>query len=218
MPRSESPELLDHAAWHDLAELRGNLHDMARYDRWLGVFDTVLKLAQLHEARTALDIGVGSGEFITFAQQRRPHTNWVVLDLSRAVLNIAREHTSAPQVQARAQHLPFVDGAFDVVTCANTLHHLNDADAVWLLRECARVGKRGVVADLARQPLTTVGAWLLTHLTSRNRLTRTDGVHSAQRAYTVAEVQRLVAAAGWRHWVIHQHLPSQFVAVCVVEA
>ncbi len=213
MPRLNSPELLDDSAWRDRDELRANLRDMARYDRWLGVFDDVLRRADLHCAGMALDVGVGSGELIAQAQRRAPHTRWVALDLSREVLNITHEQTPVPQVQGRAQQLPFVDGAFDVVTCSNTLHHLTDQDAVWLLRECARVSRRVVIADLVRSSVTLAGAWVLTRLTSRNRLTRADGVHSARRAFTIQEAMQLVQKSGIPDFVIHQPAPVRFTAV-----
>lgn len=213
MPRSTSAELLDTHGYRDLDELHENLRDMARYDRWLGVFDEMLQFARLAEARTALDVGVGSGTFIAHARNRAPHVAWTALDLSRDVLRISRECAhDATHVQAQAQQLPFADSSFDVVTCANTLHHLDERGAVTLLQECARVARqRVVILDLARGWLTHAGAVLLTHLTSRNRLTRADGVHSAQRAYTADEARALVQTAGLTGATIQQRTPFRFV-------
>ncbi|MDP9312974.1 MAG: hypothetical protein M3R24_19165 [Chloroflexota bacterium] len=46
---------------------------------------------------------------------------------------------------------------------------------------------------------------LFIHALTRNRLTRYDGPLSVQRAYTVAELCRLVAAAGVQPvWVRHE--------------
>src|SRR5262249_53209638 len=51
------------------------------------------------------------------------------------------------RVQADGEHLPFVDGAFDVAYCCATLHHALDLPA--MVRELARVTKPGgVVAAL----------------------------------------------------------------------
>ncbi len=213
MPRSSGTELLDDHAYHDLNELRANLRDMARYDRWMGMFDDVLRAAHLQTARTALDVGVGSGEFIALAQARAPQVRWVAFDLSRDVLRIAREHTHAPQVQGRAQHLPFADGSFDVVTCANTLHHLGERDAMLLVQECARVGRRVVIADLARNRCMLTGAWLLTRLTSSNRLTRADGVQSVRRAFTAEEALALAQKSGLHTIVVEKRLLFRYVMV-----
>ncbi len=213
MPRSLKPELLDDRAYENLNELRDNLRDMARYNRWLGMFDDVLRLAHLQTARTALDVGVGSGEFIALAHTRAPHVRWVALDLSHDVLHIAREHVHTPQVQGRAQHLPFADGSFDVVTCANTLHHLGERDAGLLVQECARVGRHVVIADLARNRFMLAGAWLLTRLTSRNRLTRADGVQSVRRAFTAEEALELAQTSGLRGVVVQQRSLFRYAMV-----
>lgn len=214
MQRSTEPELLDAPA-HDADLLRGNLRDMARYDRRLGTFALALRLASenLHDATTALDVGMGNGAFIRFAAERSP-LRWAGVDASPAVIAIARETCNAPIVSALGQRLPFADKCFDVAVCANTLHHLDEGDAVLLLRECARVARqRVVIVDLARSRLTVMGAWLLTHLTSRNRMTLADGVQSSRRAYTPAEASALVARAGLSHARARRHGPFHFSVV-----
>jgi ubiquinone/menaquinone biosynthesis C-methylase UbiE len=50
---------------------------------------------------------------------------------------------SAAKVQARAEKLPFRDGAYDVALCANLLHHLDEPLAA--VCEMARVARRHVV-------------------------------------------------------------------------
>jgi ubiquinone/menaquinone biosynthesis C-methylase UbiE len=200
MRRSTELEWLDAPA-HDAATLRGNLRDMARYDRRLGTFALTLSLAtdELRDATTALDVGMGNGAFIMFAAARSS-LKWSGVDASPAVLRIAREQCSAPLVAALGQRLPFPDKHLDVVTCANTLHHLDEGDAVTLLRECARVARqRMVIVDLARGRLTMIGAWLLTRLTSSNAMTRADGVQSARRAWTPQEAGALASQAGLAH-------------------
>lgn len=197
MRRSTQAELLDAPA-QDEQMLRGNLRDMARYDRRLGTFELSLRLAteSLNNAVTALDVGVGNGAFIHFAAARSPLI-WVGIDISPAIIRMASESCTAPLVAACGQRLPFPDRCFDVVTCANTLHHLDEGDAVMLLRECARIARqRMVVVDLARSRLAVSSAWLLTRLTSRNRMTLADGVQSARRAYTPEEATKLAAQAG----------------------
>jgi SAM-dependent methyltransferase len=47
------------------------------------------------------------------------------------------------RVQADGEHLPFPDGAFDVVYCVATLHHA--LDLARMVREMARVARRGAV-------------------------------------------------------------------------
>lgn len=216
--RSERLERLDSGSYRDLDELRGNLRDMAEYDRRLGAFADVIRAANLAGAHTALDVGVGNATFIGQARQHAPHVRWSALDLSQDVLRIAGERERhLPRVCGRAQHLPFADGAFDVVTCANTLHHLDGQGAIALMQECARVARqRIVIVDLARNQLTLAGAWLLTRLTSRNPLTLADGVLSARKAFTAAEV-RVLASQAAINLRVRQTMPFRFVAVCDLE-
>lgn len=176
---------------HDADMLRGNLRDMARYDRRLGTFSLTLRLAMdgLRDATDALDVGTGNGAFMQFAA-KRSLLRWVGVDASPAVVAIAQHTSATPMVAAHGQRLPFPDKRFDVVVCANTLHHLNEQDAVLLLSECGRVAvQRTIIVDLTRSRLTLLGAWLLTRLTSRNRMTLADGVQSARRAWTPEEAR-----------------------------
>ncbi len=215
--RSLIPELLDERSYHGLGELRDNLRDMARYDEWLGVFVLVWRLAttglpSVGAACTGLDIGCGAGDFIAYARRASQTVSWLGLDLSCDVLRIARQsHPGIVAVCAQGTYLPFADASVDVVTCIHVLHHLDPSCAAALLRECRRVARRRVVClDLARSPLTLLGAWLLTHLTSRNRLTRADGVQSVRRAYTPAEAAGLAQRAGWVNFSVRTHGPFRY--------
>jgi ubiquinone/menaquinone biosynthesis C-methylase UbiE len=213
--RSAARELLDEHAQRSLAELHENLADMARYDRWLGAFDLMFRLATndlpLSSVLSAfptlggLDVGSGSCDFIRFAQQRS-NIYWVGLDASRDVLRVASPHNCRARVCGRGEWLPFADNSFGMVTCAHTLHHHDPAPAIALLRECARVARcRVVVIDLVRSYATLASAWLLTRLTSRNRMTRADGVQSVRRAYTADETLDLARQAGMGGARVKQH-------------
>jgi ubiquinone/menaquinone biosynthesis C-methylase UbiE len=218
--RSSSRELLDRGAYRDLAELRDNLRDIARYDRWLGVFRLQLRLAMAAPdlpasgwSATGLDVGAGAAEFLRYAHGVST-MRWIGLDLSGDVLRVAAPAVAGALVRADGRHLPFSDGSIDVVTSAHTLHHLDPDDARSLLSECARVARRRVVVvDLARGRTAVAGAWLLTRLTSRNRLTRADGLLSARRAYTPNEVELLAARAGLFGAAVQRHGPARMSLV-----
>jgi SAM-dependent methyltransferase len=217
MSRSTKRELLDHGAQRDLEELRGNLRDMERYDRWLGALRTQLRLAQAAPGSPALglDVGAGAAGFLHYARQRST-MRWIGLDLSRDVLCIAGERRTGAGdlICADGLRLPFADDGVDVVACAHLVHHLDPDHAVALLQECARVARRRVVAiDLNRGWLTIAGAWLLTRATSANRMTRADGVLSARRAYTPAEVRALAHRAGLARAQVRRHGPARLSLV-----
>ena len=214
--RSPTPELLDDRAYRNLDELRGNLCDMARYDRWLGVFALGLRLATdgltRRSAYVGLDVGCGAGDFVVVARRAFPGATWLGLDASHDVLRIAQQsHARLPAICAQGTYLPLADAAVDVVTCIHVLHHLDPPQAARLLGECRRVARlRVVCVDLTRSPGALLGAWLLTRLTSRNRLTRADGVQSVRRAYTPQEAAQLAQQAGWADVSVRQHGPFRY--------
>ncbi len=207
LARSLVPELLDQLDGVSSDLLCANLRDIVRYNRLLGANRLMLQLVKkiVPMPYCGLDVGAGMGDFVHDALLAGD-CSWVALDASDDVLRCrdaarlsalegCRESCS---IAASGCSLPFFDAAFDVVTCSQTLHHLEPAKASALLRECARVARRGVVVvDLNRSFITLIGAWMLTRLTSRNRMTRADGVQSARRAYTPDEAIDLARAAGW---------------------
>lgn len=85
-----------------------------------------------------LELGCGNGYLTAPLAERGPV---VGVDFSREML--ARNPVAA-RVAARAEALPFGDGAFPAVFCQGLLHHCPDPAAV--LREMARVSSRYVIA------------------------------------------------------------------------
>jgi len=205
-----APELLDRRAYAHLGELRGNLADMARYGRWLGAYALVRRLLAalpLRSLSLGLDLGCGDGELAATLRSTGVVRHWVGLDLSQDVLGIARaQQTGASFLCADALRLPLADASADVIVGLHILHHFDPPEAVGVLRECRRVARAGAIfVDLSRSTLALASAWLLTRLTSRNRLTRNDGVLSVRRAYLAAEAAQLAHRAGWRHIRVEQH-------------
>lgn len=117
-----------------------------RYDRrWRSYLDRTLGLAlealRLSGTERILDVGCGTGEFARMALARFPHLSIVGVDLAPGMVAVAREKLAGlPQVSfevATAEALPFAPQTFDVVVCANMLHHVQDPRRV--MEECARV-------------------------------------------------------------------------------
>ena len=206
-------ELLDGALDDDRA-LVGNLRDLARANRWLGGRELSAKgLAALAPGGmpvTVIDVGTG-GTDIPLALIDRARTSGGRLSVTATdsrpeILDAAKRReprlgTTADLTLcvADGRALPFPDRSFDIAHSSLVLHHLEPTAAVELLREMARVARRGVVVnDLVRSRGAWVGAWLLSHLVTTNRYTRHDAPMSVRRAYTVAELTALIAAAGLR--------------------
>ena len=113
-------------------------------------------------------------------------------------------------VQADALHLPFADGSFDYALTAMFLHHLDDADAVAVLREMGRVARRGIVAaDLLRH--RRAYAWITLFTLLAGPMVRHDARASVAQAFTKAEALALRDAAGLDFAVYHRNFGHRFV-------
>ena len=211
--RSDAEELLD-GPLDDPAALSGNLRDLARVNRWLGGADLSARaidaLAGDRESLTVLDVGTGAADIpvALLSRAARDGRRWQVTAVDNRpevlVAAVARQPSLGvtPGLKLHVgdgRALPFPDRSFDVAHSSLLLHHLEPAAAVAVLAEMRRVARHGIVVnDLVRGRLAWLGAWLLSHVATRNRYTRADAPMSVRRAYTVAELTSLIAAAGLR--------------------
>ncbi len=207
-------ELLD-GPLDDAAVLRGNLHDLARINRWFGGRRASTRalerlLGQRTVPHTLLDVGTGAADLpvaLIADQARRGRPLRVTAVDSRpevidAAVMVDPGLPGTPGLTldvVDGRSLPFPDGSFDVVHASLLVHHLEPRDAIAFLREAGRVARLGVVVnDLVRARRHWVGARLLLPLMTRNRYTRHDGPMSVQRAYTRVELRALLAGANLR--------------------
>jgi ubiquinone/menaquinone biosynthesis C-methylase UbiE len=206
-------ELLD-GPLDDRATLIGNLRDLARVNRRLGGVDLSARaIDTLTPGRSpidVLDVGTGGADIPLALIERGRAAGRLVrvtgVDSRPEVLEAAaradRRVTATGELAlhvADGGALPFPDGSFDVVHASLLVHHLEPDAAHSALREMARVARLGVVLnDLVRGRAAWAGAWALAHLATRNAFTRHDAPLSVRRAYSVAELTALLAAAGIR--------------------
>lgn len=197
------------------SDLVTNLADIRDVNYWLGGSASIIRAVAPfcnylsgvapERAITLLDVGTGSAD-IPLALTRWAQGQGFVLhvcatDVLLDVLWEAQRYTQhsippIPLVCLHALQLPYADAAFDVVMCAQTLHHFDPPEAVALLGELARVARFGVVVgDLRRSRLAYVGARLLACV-QRSPMSRHDGPLSVLRAYTPSEVTDMAHRAG----------------------
>lgn len=106
--------------------------------------------AALGDAATVVNVGAGTGSY-------EPADRFVVaVDPSITMLR-QRGAGAAPAVLARAEALPFADGAFGAALASLTVHHWNDVEGG--LREMARVARRQVVFYF--EPSESPSAWIV---------------------------------------------------------
>jgi len=192
-------------------ELLRALETLARVNRRFGGTRLVLRhLAPLCEPSPApvsiLDVGTGFADIpraiVRWARRRGRPIHITALDRHVGALVFAdRACTAYPEIRLRegdALALPFPSGSFDVVLASQILHHLEGTEPVRLLRELARVARRGIlVHDLRRGSWPYFVTRAALQLVSRSSVIRHDGPLSIRRGYVPAELLALARDAGW---------------------
>jgi SAM-dependent methyltransferase len=107
----------------------------------------------LGEARTVLNVGAGAGSY-------EPRDRWVLAVEPSATMRAQRPAEAAPALAARAEALPFDDGAFDAAMACVTIHHWESPQAG--LAELRRVSRGPVVVFTFE--LGALPAWQLEFL------------------------------------------------------
>jgi SAM-dependent methyltransferase len=146
-----------------------------------------------------LDVGTGAGD-IPSAVARLAASRSVRLTTTGIewTAPLARGATGPCDraVAGDARALPFADGSFDVVTCSQVIHHLDDDAAQVAIAEMHRVARDTVIiGELRRSWFAAAGVWLASWPLAFHPVSRHDGVVSVLRGFEGAELGALVRAA-----------------------
>ena len=190
--------------------LAEDLRDLRLLNRYLcGSRSVVLALCRVLGREplkhlSILDVGTGSADIpaVIFAWAKRRHLAAKIVGIeadpitARIAVNRTLQHADINIVQGDAGAPPFSPGSFDYVIASQFLHHFTEAKIIDLLKGWATLARRGIIiSDLVRHPLAYLGIRLLTRLTMRNIMTRTDAPLSVRRAFTVNEWRDLLRQA-----------------------
>ncbi len=143
---------------------------------------------------TILDVATGSADIpeaiLNWAKTVGRRIQIMGVDLHPITLAIAREWTHGTEnlslVRADALRLPLADNSVDIATCSMFLHHLNDDDALAVVREMLRVSRCGlIVNDLMRTRWARAAIYLLTLFSDPQ--SRHDARLSVAKGWTVRE-------------------------------
>jgi 2-polyprenyl-3-methyl-5-hydroxy-6-metoxy-1,4-benzoquinol methylase len=167
-----------------------------------------------------LDVATGAGDIaIGLAlQARRARLPFEVaaVDISAQALEHAREQ--AARAGAHVQFFPgdvlheAIRDSYDIICCSLFLHHLDDDQALRLLRQmAARTRGLLLVNDLRRDWSSLLAAYLGPPLLTMSPVVRIDAVRSVRAARTIGELQVLVARAGLTDVVISRHWPARLL-------
>jgi ubiquinone/menaquinone biosynthesis C-methylase UbiE len=150
-----------------------------------------------------LDVGAGaatmSQDLVARLRRVRTPVSSVALDLKwhHLVVGRTRFGRNAPAgVAADAFRLPFPDGSVDWVVSTLFFHHFSPAENLRLLREFARIAKKGfALLDIRRSFFPLFFLSVLGPIVLRSRFALEDGVTSVRQAYTATEARAIAAEA-----------------------
>ncbi len=153
--------------------------------------DDVMAAVERFGFEAVLDVGCGTGVTLAAIAARRPDASLQGIDLSPAMIGVARERLGdgADLRVADAEHLPLPDASVDLVTCVDSLHHYPQPHAA--LAEMYRVTRPGGGLVLGEwrvaAPFRQLMNWMLPRMP--------DG---DVRIYTCHELVSLAEGAGYR--------------------
>jgi ubiquinone/menaquinone biosynthesis C-methylase UbiE len=212
LPRVAEPEVMD-----DAVEVEA--YASAAAQEWLNNIDAsfiehAARLVKERQRGRALDIGTGPGQITLKLALQLSLWKFIGVDRSQKMIDeaLASMAATAPvtgrlefQV-ADGNRLDYPDASFDLVVCNSVLHHF--AEPQNLLAEMARVVKpRGAILlrDLRRPSRLEYPLHVRWHgrryTGTMNKLYR----DSVRAAYTVPELQRLLAASPLRGARVFKH-------------
>lgn len=110
--------------------------------RWEKVARAMVEHYGIKPGDSILDIGCGKGFLLFDFTKVVPGVKVTGIDVSRYAIENSKEEIRDRLHVGNANHLPFPDGAFDLVFSINTLHNLHCYDLDKALREMQRVGRQ----------------------------------------------------------------------------
>ena len=221
-------ELLDLPKRATRSEIEGNLADITKSNRWLGGTAVVLRhlshLIGVSPARQPiriLDMATGAADIPTaIVRWARDHgiaVQIAAVDANPEVLEYARRNTRGfPEICLAEQNildLRYEDRCFDFVVCSQILHHLENDEALTVLRSANQLSTQGiVVSDLRRRGVCIFAAQIGSRFL-RNRLSRHDARVSFRNAFAPAEIRELAEQAELPCYTLQRHGPCRFALI-----
>jgi SAM-dependent methyltransferase len=224
LPRHREQEIMDQPGL-DPARHRAALAALGRINfvsASAGMLWPPLRRLATRLSRTVrvLDIASGGGD-VAIRLSTRARRSGVPLqidgcDISSTALDFAIRSADAVGAHVRFLKLnvlqePIPDG-YDALMCSLFLHHLDEPDALELLRRMGQSARHLVlVNDLVRSRVGLSLAYFATHLLSRSSVAQTDGPLSVRGAFTPAEALALAERASLHGATVARRWPCRYL-------
>ncbi|NBR07470.1 MAG: methyltransferase domain-containing protein [Planctomycetes bacterium] len=169
---------------------------------------------------SVLDVATGSGDIpLALNQKARKagiNMNFSVTDKSSFALNLVKEKALQKNSQVQCFETDALHGpdfpVHDVVICSLFMHHLDDDEAISLMKRMAKAAKIAIlINDLERSWLNWNMVWIASHLLTTSPVVHMDGPRSVAGAFNQAEVAKLAKQAGLLGATIETRWPCRFL-------
>jgi 2-polyprenyl-3-methyl-5-hydroxy-6-metoxy-1,4-benzoquinol methylase len=202
------------------------LRGLARINSWSGsagiLWAPLRRLAQQIGVTSLrlLDIATGAGDVPVrlWHQARRAG---IALEIDACDLSSRAVAFAQSQAEQRSASVRFfvwnaladpLPGPYDVVSCSLFLHHLDEAQAVLLLRRMKEMAARLVlINDLRRSFTGYLLAYLGSRILSTSRVVHSDGPQSVAAAFRPNEVLELAQQAGLQGATVQKRWPYRLL-------
>jgi SAM-dependent methyltransferase len=225
MHRRRQPELMDEPGLDDRLH-EGALRGLERINWWSGSVRILWPpiRALLREAKgpplRVLDLASGAGDVAIGLWRKAKRAGFPIeiegWDISPYAVAYAQNRSAAGGANVRfvqADALTTgIASPFDVVTCSLFLHHLDEDQAINLMRRMAQGAKRlMLINDLRRCSRGWWAAYLGTRLLSASRIVHLDGPLSVEGAFSLEETRGLAQKAGLAGAAVNKRWPFRFL-------
>jgi SAM-dependent methyltransferase len=219
------PELMDRPQ-PVTPELERDLANLRSFNRWFGshrlMQHFLRRWLEPNGQVRILDVSTGSGDIprliVDHARKQNVSVQIDAIDQQASTIEIARglsanypeidfyranlfEWNPTPDSKLDWLNQSSLPGSYDIVLCSLTLHHFSDDDAVRVLQKLRELSRaRVLVADLRRARWLSAAVFLITAVSYREPMTKTDARLSAARAFSFREMRELAERAGWKNF------------------
>jgi 2-polyprenyl-3-methyl-5-hydroxy-6-metoxy-1,4-benzoquinol methylase len=188
-----------------------------------GIFwPAVTRLAHRLHGRPCriLDLATGGGDILRDLWRRgRKYGIELSLsgcDISPVALEYAEQQAKVAQTEVRFFQCDVLNGdipgEYDAVITSLFLHHLEEEQAIAVLRRMANASRHLLlVNDLERGVLGFLLAWFGSHLLTRSPIVHFDGPRSVEGAFTMNEALALAHRAGLTSATIGRRWPFRYL-------
>ena len=188
---------------------------------WNGLLP-IIKESSAKEQRPFKIADVGCGDGYLLRQLSKKATaagvdvQLIGYDFSEVACSLAAEKAKAAGAKVRYEQVDILADELpekvDVIVNSLFLHHFEAADVETILKKFRDATTQGfIVEDLRRTVLGWGLAWAGGRILTRSPIVHYDGVVSVEGAFSIAEIQDVLEAAGLKNVDIQKRWPQRFV-------